>query len=72
MDKFHPYILISVCIGLPPMCLHACYSGVLLYFEMMFSGVHEAIILNSYNIYTRKPKAGGQKTQVSLWTNKTE
>ena len=29
---------------MPQMCLHACYSEVLLCFEMIFSGVHEAII----------------------------
>ena len=33
----------------------ACYSEVLLYFEMMFSGVHEAIIKLVY-IYYMKPE----------------
>ena len=56
-----PPLLISFCIGhatsleevkaLPQMCLHACYSEVLLYFEMMFSGVHEAIIKLIYIVY---------------------
>ena len=42
---------------MPQMCLHACYSEVLLYFEMMFSGVHEAIIIYiSYMHETRGRK----------------
>ena len=39
---------------MPPMCLHACYSEVLLYFEMMFSGVHEDIIIKVHE--TKGPK----------------
>ena len=42
--------------ALPQMCLHACYSEVLLYFEMMFSGVHEAIIKLVY-IYMKPEDA---------------
>ena len=40
------------------MCLHACYSEVLLYFEMMFSGVHEdnIIIKLIYVHETKGPK----------------
>ena len=38
------------------MCLYACYSEVLLYFEMMFSGVHEAIMKLIYIHETRGRK----------------
>ena len=38
------------------MCLYACYSEVLLYFEMMFSGVHEAIMKLIY-IYIKPEDA---------------
>ena len=37
------------------MCLHACYSEVLLYFEIMFSGVHQDIIIKLIYMYM-KPK----------------
>ena len=45
--------------ALPPMCLHACDSEVLhaVYFEMMFSGVHEDIIIKLIYVHeTKGPK----------------
>ena len=56
MDKCHPYTNYFLyrttsqeeTKALPPMCLHACYSEVLLYFENIFSGVR--LLLNSYTV----------------------